>query len=167
MEDYIKENNSIIICPIITFWLIFAFQFIFCVFAILIFPLYNSDIIKTSDYIIQRLGKVDLLIFLEMLFINIFLLVISILVTLSIERKKYFLYKLSIILTIIYEIIITPLFLVTFLLTFRYVEHIFIFIFSVLTEYTLLLVLLLYKNKIKDSELITKRLSLNLLEENK
>ena len=89
-----------------------------------------------------------------MIILHIFLLVISILTTISIERKNYSLYFISIILTIIYEIIITIFLLLILLFTINNVYPIFLFIFSVLSEWTLLLVLLLYKKRVKNDQLI-------------
>ena len=153
MESF--TNPNIIICPIITSWVVFGIQFFSCLLVIAVYPIYKSVI--SIDYDRGRIlfQYIDFFIILIMIILNIFLLVISILITISIERKKYRLYFISIILTIIYEVIITVFLLLILLFTIRYWYEPVLFVLSVLTEWTILLVLLLYRKRFKNDQLIT------------
>ena len=153
MESFTKPN--IIICPIIASWLVFGIQFITCLLVIAIYPIYNSEIRLVLGRETIYFKYIDFYLILIMILLNIFLLVISILITISIERKKYHLYFVSIILTIIYEVIITVFLLLMLLFTIKYGYEAFLFVLSVLTEWSLLLVLLLYRKRFKNDQLIT------------
>ena len=153
MESFTKPN--IIICPIIASWLVFGIQFITCLLVIAIYPIYNSVIRSVYDKQIIDFKYIDFYLILIMIILNIFLLVISILITISIERRKYRLYFISIILTIIYELIITIFLLLMLLFTIKHGYEAFLFVLSVLTEWTILLVLLLYRKRFQKDQLIT------------
>ena len=153
MESFTKPN--IIICPIIASWIVFGIQFISCLLVIAIYPIYNSEIRLEYGREIIDYKYIDFLFILFMILFNIFLLVISILIIISIERKKYHLYFVSIILTIIYEAIITVFLLLMLLFTIKYGYEAFLFVLSVLTEWSILLVLLLYRKRFKNDQLIT------------
>ena len=153
MESFTKPN--IIICPIIASWLVFGIQFISCLLVIAIYPIYNSEINLKNGKETIDFNYMDFYLILIMIFFNIFLLLISILITISIERKKYHLYFVSIILTIIYEAIITVFLLLMLLFTIKYGYEAFLFVLSVLTEWSILLVLLLYRKRFKNDQLIT------------
>ena len=132
------------------FWItIYAFHF-----GLAIYPFYNTEIRLVNGKNIIIYKEIDFFLILIMIILHIFLLVISVLITISIERKNYRLYFISIILTIVYEIIITIFLLLILIFTINNVYPIFLFIFSVLSEWTLLLVLLLYKNRVKNDQLI-------------
>ena len=153
MESLTKPKP--IICPIIASWLVFGIQFITCILVIAIYPIYNYEIKVDYDRQIIVHKYIDFFLILIMIFLNIFLLVISILITISFERKKYSLYFVSIILAIIYEVIITVFLLLMLIFTLKDVYPIFLFILSVLTEWSILLVLLLYRKRFKDEQLMT------------
>ena len=153
MESFTKPN--IIICPIIASWIVFGIQFISCLLVIAIYPIYNSEINLKNGKETIDFNYMDFYLILIMILFNIFLLVISILIIISIERKKYHLYFVSIILTIIYEAIITVFLLLMLLFTIKYGYEAFLFVLSVLTEWSILLVLLLYRKRFKNDQLIT------------
>ena len=129
-----------VICPIVTVWSLF--------FVNLMIISNRNLLYKFNYYSLEAFRSVFFL------FIIISLLAIGIVITLSIERRKYRLYFIGFIMSIIFEAIVTIGLIILFIG--NKAKYWYLFLILLLIEWSLFIVLLSYKKTVLENSQISE-----------